>query len=100
MQGYTADGALRPTNIDTKLTYASCVQLTMVWTDPMSSALGATLVLHDLDLSVKNERTGRVYFPNGLNQRETRHNVEKVSATGPGACRRDALGIRPDFVCS
>lgn len=58
----------------------------MVWTDPMSSALGANLVLHDLDLSVKNERTGRVYFPNGLTQRETRHNVEKVSATGLGAC--------------
>jgi hypothetical protein len=57
----------------------------MVWTDPISSALGANLVLHDLDLSVKNERTGRVHFPNGLNQRETRHNVEKVSATGPPA---------------
>jgi hypothetical protein len=50
-----------------------------VWTDPVTSTLGASVVIHDLDLTVTNQRTGRVYLGNGGIIRDSKNNVEKVS---------------------
>jgi hypothetical protein len=56
------------------------LQVTLVWTDPVATLLGTVgTLVHDLDLSVTNQRTGRVYLGNGGKLRDSKNNVEKVS---------------------
>ncbi len=54
------------------------LSVTLVWTDPVGPAGAAKPVLHDLDLSVVDNTTGVVYYPNGLSTADHVNNVEKI----------------------
>lgn len=54
------------------------LSVTLVWTDPPSVAGSVHPMVHDLDVRVISNSTGKIYFPNGLNSPDSNNNVEKV----------------------
>ena len=60
------------------------LRVTLVWYDPPGATNCAHCLINDLDLSVEklgdmgSQRVERSYFPNGLNQKDTKNNVERI----------------------
>ena len=54
------------------------LSITLVWTDPAAAQGCISCVLNDLDIHLTDLHSGKVYFPNGLQSKDSNNNVERI----------------------
>lgn len=62
------------------------LKATLVWMDPVNSAITTKMLLNDLDLQVKYVPSSTVYYGNGI-QRDEYNNVSSVVSSSPYSIR-------------
>lgn len=58
-------------------------KVTLTWTDPYTSATSGTIILHNLDLLLSNDRTNALTYPNGRSSADSLNTVEKIVVYNP-----------------